>query len=398
MKENRTLVTLAVVLATFAPAVAAQVEVSVDVTGMTKPGGMVTATATVDIMDGSTVESYAWTQTGGVPVLSMTGADTAAATVKLGLAWQCRPYLIHIISEPPIGPGELPENVPFPEGEFHAGLQDRWQVVGLNPFSIEEAGLVTLGVAVTTTTGTYHGEAEIHTQLPWKPTSGLRKVPVGIPVLLQGKAQASYDWELDPQSGSSVNLDGAASRNPTFTPDGPGIYEVAVTDLATTDTVTLDVYAGTWLGVIEGQDENGKPIGNQICTTCHVDGGIAEAIFPDWSQTGHASAFSNGLNALPLLGHPVLRLSHRRLQPRGGERRPRRGLGLPGLPRRRPARQSQPRQLDHDARGVPEQRADGQHPMRELPRTAALQCPCPRQGGRGAAGQPLGRRLRHLPW
>ncbi|NIU60863.1 MAG: hypothetical protein GWN46_17045, partial [Gammaproteobacteria bacterium] len=80
--------------------------------------------------------------------------------------------LIHFLSEPPVGPEELPPNVPFPEEEFVAGIQDRWQVVGVNPFALEETALVTLEVEVTTTSGTYHGEAEIHTALPWKPAAG----------------------------------------------------------------------------------------------------------------------------------------------------------------------------------------------------------------------------------
>ena len=62
---------------------------------------------------------------------------------------------------------ELPPNIDFPEGEeFPAGLQERFQIVGVNPFSIEEAALVGVEVYVTTTSGTYHGEAEIHTALP----------------------------------------------------------------------------------------------------------------------------------------------------------------------------------------------------------------------------------------
>ena len=88
-----------------------------------------------------------------------------------------------MLSEPPIGEDELPPNVRVPEGEFPGGLQSRFQVVGMNPFALEEAALIGLMVEVTTTSGTYTDEVEIHTELPWKPAAGIRNVPIGIPVL-----------------------------------------------------------------------------------------------------------------------------------------------------------------------------------------------------------------------
>ena len=53
-----------------------------------------------------------------------------------------------------------------------------------------------LEIEVTTTSGTYHGEAEIHTALPWSPAAGIHNVPIDVPVLLHGKEQEHYSWRL----------------------------------------------------------------------------------------------------------------------------------------------------------------------------------------------------------
>ncbi len=284
---------LAVVLALLSPAAAAQVTVTVDVAGDALPGGMVTATAVVEITDGSALQSFAWTQTGGVPA-TISGANMQAATVTLGPLATYKDLLFDILVEPPIGEDDLPPNVPPPEGEFPAGLQDRFEVVGLNPFSLEETALVLLDVEVTTSSGTYHGEGEIHTALPWKPATGLRNVPLGVPVLLQGKDQAAYDWNLTPPGGSAAFVAGAATRNPEFVPDVPGLYELEVMDEAAAAPVTLYVYAGTWRGVIVGQDGDGRPIADPGCTGCHS--GPAPDAFTPWAQSGHAEILTNNLN------------------------------------------------------------------------------------------------------
>ena len=53
-------------------------------------------------------------------------------------------------------------------------------MVGLSPFSLEEAALVEIEVTVTTPAGTFKDHAEIHTHLPWKPAAGIRTVPIGV--------------------------------------------------------------------------------------------------------------------------------------------------------------------------------------------------------------------------
>ena len=46
---------------------------------------------------------------------------------------------------------------------------------------------MTLEVTVTTTSGDYGDELPIHTLLPWKPTTGVPNVPLGIAVLMHAK-------------------------------------------------------------------------------------------------------------------------------------------------------------------------------------------------------------------
>jgi len=280
------------------------VTVTVEITGDEVPGGDVTATAVVEATDGSTVESYAWTQVSGLSVAAMTGAASDTAVVTLGSRSEFRNYLLHVLAEPPITEAQLPENVPLPvneEGEFPGGLQNRFVVAASNPFALEEAAVVMLEVEVVTSSGTYHGEAEIDVALPYAPATGLQTVPIGVPVLLHGKDQTSYDWALTSvPAGSSAALADATTQNPEFTPDISGVYTVQVTELPEEEdkvatTLELMIHAGTWRGVIIGQDADGRPVADGACTGCHNDG-IAPDKFTPWSKTGHAEIFSDNLD------------------------------------------------------------------------------------------------------
>jgi hypothetical protein len=270
------------------------VEVSVDVTGTAVPGGTVQATANVTVNDGSTIQFYSWTQTGGVDVI-LTGTTSNTVTVKLPGKRAYKEYLIHVLAEPPITEAQFPPNVPVPEGEFVGGLQNRFQVVGVNPFALEEGGATVLEVEVTTTSGTYYGEGHINAAIPWKVSTGLLNVPIGAPVLLHGKDQDTYDWTLSAPGGSGALLMDDSTQNPEFVPDVKGHYSIMVTDEATDDLITMAIYAGTWLGVIVGQDEDGRPVPDSSCLGCHNDRVAADKFTP-WAQTGHAEIFSSQLD------------------------------------------------------------------------------------------------------
>jgi len=290
----RALVAVAAAMVLLGPAALAQVTVTVGVTGDPVPGGTVTATATVAIMDGSTLQSIAWSQGGGAPAAIAAAGTTA--TVVLGDQEAYREYLFHVLAEPPIAVEDLPPNIPLPPGEFPGGLQNRFGVAGVNPFALEEAGLVELDVDVVTTSGTYHGSAEIHTSLPWHPAAGIRTVPLGLPVLLHGKEQAAYDWTFKAPGGSRATLIGATTRFPEFTPEFPGRYKLAVTDESSGMRVTFEVLADLWRGVIVGQDGDGRPIPDPACLSCHGYPEVAPDKFTPWVQTGHAEIFTDNLN------------------------------------------------------------------------------------------------------
>jgi hypothetical protein len=294
-RSTRVLLAFALVAFLTTAVAEGQVTVTVDVTGDAVPGATVTATATIEVSDGSEVQSIMWTQAGGADAM-LSGIATDTVTVTLGSEMSYRDYLIHVLSEPPIGEDQLPPNVPLPEGEFPGGLQDRFQVVGINPLALEHAGVVTLEAEIVTSSGTYHGEGEIHAHLPWSTAAGIHNVPLDLPVLLHGKSQGHYNWVMGTPSGSDAMLMDAGSQSPWFTPDVAGRYWVTVMDEESGENVTFSLFAGTWKGIIVAQDDNGRPVADQSCFGCHNDQ-IAPEYFSDWAQTGHAEIFTNNLNS-----------------------------------------------------------------------------------------------------
>jgi hypothetical protein len=288
----------------------APVHVETSVEGDIAPGAVVTATVSVEALNGSTLSDISWTQLGGaavafgeMQVVSPPGSSApckpdsavAVATVELGSEMEYKEFLAHVLAEPPVSADQLPPNVPLPPGEFPGGLQDRFEMMGSSPFALEEAAVVALEAQVTTSSGVYTEHVELHAHLPWKPAAGIRSIPIGIPVILNGKEQGSYDWALTPAPGSNTVLRDAMSQYPDFTPDVRGIYEVTVTDM-TGDVavpVTLEIHAGLWEGAITGQDANGRPRADG-CMGCHTS--FAPDKFTPWAETGHAEIFTNNLN------------------------------------------------------------------------------------------------------
>jgi hypothetical protein len=283
--------TLDVALVPVAPVI-----VTAEVGGDAVPGAVLTAVGSYTIMDGSTFVSSEWTQTESVAVdIAAPAAQTTAVTLPGAGAF--KDELIHLLSEPPVGADELPPNVEVPPGEFVGGLQDRVQVVAINHFALERAGHVALQFAVVTTSGTYPAHVDLHAALPWKVNPGLRNVPIDAPALLYGKEQAMWAWTLTgAPAGSTASLTDADTQSPEFTPDLAGLYTLTESESGE----SLAVHAGTWRGVIVGQDMDGRPVADDDCTICHkpppVGLGIAADKFTPWAQTGHAEIFTNNLN------------------------------------------------------------------------------------------------------
>jgi hypothetical protein len=279
---------LNVALAPIAPVV-----VETTFAGDAAPGGTAIASAEVIILDGSMLQGFMWSQIKGATA-TLVNEDTDTVLIECADAMAYKDKLFETLSEPPIRADQLPPHVPPPAGEFPGGIQDRFQVVGASPFALEETAMVELLVEVSTTSGVYDGHVDMHTDLPWNSAAGIQNVPVGTPVLLHGKSQATYDWTMNAPATSTATLLDATTQYPEFTPDVPGTYELLVTDLSGAGLVTIDVFAGHWRGVVTGQNADGRPLSDASCVGCHQAVGADK--FTPWAQTGHAEIFSANLD------------------------------------------------------------------------------------------------------
>jgi len=222
-------------------------------------GGSATLEVAVVIEDDSTVTGYQWTQISGTPA-TVKNANAQTATVILANLADYRTELFHHL-EPP----------------------DRFMVQGIDPHSLEATEEAAFEVAVTTSSGVYTDTVSVMAHLPYAVSLGVRNVPIDVPVLLHGKTQDAYDWDLLLPSGSKALLDDSAAQNPSFTPDVAGRY--TLTEMSS--GVTLHVYGGTWMGVIVGQDEKGEPVSDEACTACHNNPAVPDK-FAVWKASGHA--------------------------------------------------------------------------------------------------------------
>jgi Carboxypeptidase regulatory-like domain len=232
----------------------------------TAPGADVQLDGSVSVFDGSTGETYEWTQVSGVAATIAAGT-TATPTITL--------------------PG-----VDVYKEALHEHLEapDRFMVLGVNPFALEETTMAVFQVEVTTSSGSYTDTVTLHADLGVKVSTGIRNVAIGVPVLMQAAEGASYTWSLTPPGGSSAALDSASSRWPIFTPDVAGTYTVT----ESTSGDTFEVVAGSWKGAISGLGADGKPEATG-CTGCH-NGGFAPDNFTAWRESGHAEIFSQNIN------------------------------------------------------------------------------------------------------
>jgi hypothetical protein len=169
-------------------------------------------------------------------------------------------------------------------------LLDRWMVLGLGPSDLQEAGKTTLEAQAETSSGTYRDAVDIVADIRSfaAVNPGLQNVPVGTPVLLQGKDQPSYQWSLSGPRGFKATLDDASTQNPYFSPDLPGTYTVAEGG-----KTRLTIYAGRWIGAIAARDVNRPWMGRNGCS-CHGSDRIAPK-FGTWWNSGHAQIFSRNI-------------------------------------------------------------------------------------------------------
>ena len=203
--------------------------------------------------------TYQWVQVAG-PTLALSGTDTATVT--------------------------------FSTANFQASMGaainfPRFGVLGINP---DQAGGSELQVKVTDGTGR-SVTATVRVDAT-RPSTGLRNVPVGVPVWLQGDgapltpAQSSWSWTLDGTgaTGSQATLSDPAGQFPSFVPDVTGTYLVA----EAVSGKSMKVYAGTWVG-------EGTTDAQVTCVACHT-GSIAPDMFTPFQATAHAGAMERKLD------------------------------------------------------------------------------------------------------
>ena len=231
------------------------------------PGGSVTLTAAVDALDGTTATKYEWKQIAGAPA-TIASAAAASTSVKLGDAAAYKAELLHDLE-----------------------IQNRNEVVAINPHALSSSTQATFRVTVSTSSGTYSDLVVVNVPAAFSVNGGLENVPTGVPVLVNGKTATSYSWSVVGPTGSTAKLSDANTANPFFTPDVSGKYTLS------NGSTKLDVYAGTWTGAISGLDATGRPTSDN-CTVCHNSkpGALAPDKFTDWAKSGHAEILTNNLN------------------------------------------------------------------------------------------------------
>jgi len=267
-------------------------------------GASVALSASVEVYDPSLTgaPTFLWTQIPdpslpptvppGPPVLplaTITGDTTATPTVTLANSSDFKKNLVRanavrmgleVVPSPPEEEGPLVPAIPAMQ------ILDRLMVQPITPFSLDEGAKITFQVAVTINGRTFTDTVNVSAKLPFAPTTGLRNVPVGQPVLLNGKTQASYNWTITSQpAGSTATLNDATTQNPDFIPDVVGKYTINETTGG-----SLDIYAGTWVGVIMA---DGTP--DSACMGCH-NGTTAPDKFTPWKSSGHAFILTNNIN------------------------------------------------------------------------------------------------------
>lgn len=210
--------------------------------------------------------AYAWTQTRG-PAATLTGADTGT--------------------------------VSFTTRDFAASIGDRalanarFDVLGIDP---DQANGYQLQVVVTDANGL--STTRTVTIDSTRPSSGIRMVPIGVPVWLQGNGplvpvgsppapQTTWSWTVDASGapGSQVTaLTDPTSQFPRFTPDVIGTYAIK----ESVSGRSMNVYAGTFRGEMTDTSQTD-------CRLCHTDA-IAPDKFTLWKGTKHYSALQRKID------------------------------------------------------------------------------------------------------
>ena len=233
---------------------------------------------------GETAQSFVWTRTNG-QAATVSTATSSATLMTLPTVTNYKAELVRHINGLEI------------RSLSNALLSDRTQIVPINPLNLDEASSATFKLRVATTSGKFYfglvtvadtgGQAAVANFAAVG--TGIRNVPIGVPVLIHTKTQASYNWTVTGPTGTVAVAD-ATTKLPSFVPTAAGTYTA-------TDSVgpnTIAVVAGNWRGVITGQNVDHRPLADD-CTSCH-NGTIAPDKFTPWMNSGHAEILTQNIN------------------------------------------------------------------------------------------------------
>jgi len=237
---------------------------------------------------GEVAQSFLWTRTNGLVATTSTAVSSASLTVTV-----------------PASPNYKNELVRHVKGLLITELDgtvvaDRTRIVPVNPLNFEEAFSVTYKLRVATTSGKFYyalvrvldstGEGLVEEFAAVG--TGINTVPNNVPVLIRSATSTTgYNWTLTRPAGSAAVMVDPTTQLPHFVPDVTGRYVAT----ETVSGVSIDVYAGTWQGVITGQNASGRPVSDTACTVCHNDT-IAPDKFTPWSNSGHAEILTQNIN------------------------------------------------------------------------------------------------------
>jgi hypothetical protein len=301
----------------------------ITVEGTPDPGGQVQVTATPTALVCNTVASYHWTQANSVP-LQLANADSQTVTATLPATTVYKDEFFRILREERgeieyDSEGNIVEDPDTQEPARGTAILNRYMVMGITPADLDEASTTVLTVTATDSGGqTYTQNQSVTADLPFKVGTGLQTVPVGVAVLLHGMFKGTEPSDPPPTTGTGADskpipespdgytwtvtgpgnpaLSDAVSQDPWFTPTQAGTYTVSV-NIGGQQPGTLTIYAGNWVGLITGQDGDGKPTNTGSCfPACHGSGAGAAAPgvtanYDQWRQSGHAVIFSDNVDA-----------------------------------------------------------------------------------------------------
>ena len=207
-----------------------------------------------------------------------------------------------------------PANAPDEEGEEGDHFKDirvfktldRLMVVGIPMKAYENAANPTYTVAVTISGQTFTQTVAVGAGtagLPFVANPGLRNVPIGQPLMLQGPdsggTQTTWNFTLTKPAGSAASLDliDKTTRFPHFTPDVVGTYTVA----ETVSGKSMKIYAGKWVGILRPAVDGSDDPRGDVDPGCLIGGGglchsaATLAKFTEWRKSGHSEVMVVGM-------------------------------------------------------------------------------------------------------